>query len=325
MRTLITSFAAPLAAFLLPTSTTFAADNCKLKQVTSVPASLIDGGLAVDVTLNGLPVKMWFTTNSDVSAINEAFAKRADMPLTDLHTDIYSTGRRHRNQMTRISSMQLGNATSTSAPFVVIPEGSDGTDGMPVGSIATDYISNYDVDIDISNGKINLFDRDHCKGQVVYWAQEYLASPIYLSNTGLARRPEMDVVADGQTFRAMIATGFGSNVLRQAVAEGRLGLVAGSAQMPKSGTWRDSDDRVADRYSHTFGSLSFGEITLHNSTVRVEPINMGAASQSIGSHMAEGNIQQPDMYIGMSFLKKLHIYIAYSENMIYYTVAPTSQ
>ncbi|GGF08919.1 hypothetical protein GCM10011611_12990 [Aliidongia dinghuensis] len=325
MRTFSIRIATVATTFAFLASTAFAADDCALKQIASMSASLIDGALAVDATLNDLPVKMWLATASDVSSIDEAFVKRAGMPLIDMNGKVYSTGRRLMNQKTRISSMRLGNALSSDAPFVIYPEGHDGVDGKPVGTLATDYLSNYDVDIDLAAGKVNLFDRNHCKGQVAYWAKEYLASPIFLSNTGLARRPEMTIVADGQSLRGMISTDDAKNVLRQAVAESRFGLVAGSAEMPKSGTWHDSDGRTTDRYSHTFQSLAFGDITLHNTTVSVESINIAANSESTGSHFISINTQQPDIYIGMDLLKKLHLYIAYSENMIYYTIASPKQ
>jgi hypothetical protein len=103
----------------------------------------------------------------------------------------------------------------------------------------------------------------------------------------------------------MIATGFGATVLRLAVAEARFDLMPDSADLPQAGVWTDSDGKQFSRYAHTFKSLGIGEITLHNSVVYVEPINIAAHGESTGSRIADINSQQPDMYIGMNLLKQL--------------------
>lgn len=311
----------------LSASASFAATDCSLKQISSMHASLsANGELLVDATLNGFPVKFNIATNSEISSIDEKFAQRAGMPIIDLHNQaIYASGQRTINQGTRISTLELGQAKTSNESFVIAPGGSDGTDGDYVGTLAGDYLSNYDIELDLADGKVNLFSHDHCEGQVVYWAKEYLASPIYMSNTGIAHRPQIDVVADGKTLRAMIATGFSATVLRLAVAEARLDLTPNSADLPEAGTWADSDGKQFSRYTHTFKSLGIGDITLHNSTAYVVPLNIAAHVESTGSHIADINSQQPDMYIGMNLLKQLRVYIAYTENMIYYTVAPRKQ
>jgi hypothetical protein len=321
------AFCAVFVSLTLCASTGFAADGCALKQIASIPASLSPNGtLLLDVTLNGIPVKIAAVTNSDLSTVHEKFARRANMPIEDVHGSVYSTGKRLMSQKTEISSMELGGAKATNGTFILDPNGEDGTDGGSVGALSSDYLSSYDLEIDLANGKVNLFDHDHCKGQVVYWAKEYFASPIFLSDTGQRRKPEMTVVADGKSLRAVIATGYSVTTLRQAVAEDRLNLVPGSPEMQKTGAWTDSDGHQFDRYSHIFQTLTFGSIkTLHNSKVFIEPINMAAHIQTVGTNISKANAQQPDIYIGMSLLKQLHIFIAYDENMIYYTVASSKQ
>jgi len=321
------SIAATGVALALWAPASFAASDCGLKQVTSIPASLSAAGeLLLDATLNGYPVKLMASTNAEVSTLAEKFVQRAGMPIADLHNHaIYSSGQRTLNERTRISELVLGQAKTSSEGFVISPDGGDGTDGTAVGTLAADYLSNYDIELDLADGKVNLFDHDHCKGQVVYWAKEYLASPIYMSNTGIAHRPQIDIIADGKTLRGMIATGYASTTLRLAVAQDRFDLAPNSADLPKAGTWKDSDGKESDRYSHSFKSFGFGDITLHNSTVVVDPINVAAHLESTGSRLSNANGQQPDLYIGMSLLKQLRLYIAYSEDMIYYTVATPKQ
>jgi len=304
----------------------YAAEGCGLKLVASIPASLSpDGELVLEATVNGIPVKLIAATNSDVSTLHEAFAKRAGMTLEDFHGKVFSSGQRLLNQKTEISSLMLGNAKTANGTFVISPSPGDGTEGKPVGALASDYLSSYDLEINLAEGKVNFFDHDHCQGQAVYWAKEYFATPMFLSDTGLRREPELNVIADGQSLRAVIATGYGMTTLRLATAQDRFGLVAGAPDMPQTGTWPDSDGRELPRYEHTFKSLTFGDITLHNTKIAVKPINMAARIPTIGSHLNKANTEQPDIRIGMSLLKQLRLYIAYDEHMLYYTVATPKQ
>jgi hypothetical protein len=317
-------FVATAATFTLAASASqsLAADSCGLKQVASVPASLSsDGVLQIDVTINDIPVKLGVSSGSGVSTLAEKFARRAGLPFEDLHQTVYSSGQRRSSQKTHISSMLLGNAKTASDSFVLEPHDSDGTDGGIVGWMAEDFLSNYDIEVDLADGKLNLFEHDHCKGQVVYWSKEYFASPIYFSRSGTARRPEIDVVADGKTLKAMISTEWATTTLRQAVAEDRIGLTAGSAEMLNDGKWHDSDGKEFDRYSHVFKAFSFGDITLHNSETHISPINKGAHLETLGQRISSVSAEQPDIYIGMSLLKQLRFYISYDEDMIYYTIA----
>ena len=47
-----------------------------------------------------------------------------------------------------------------------------------------DALEAVDVELDLSHDKLNLFSRDHCAGEVVYWDASYSALPLVLQATG---------------------------------------------------------------------------------------------------------------------------------------------
>jgi hypothetical protein len=75
-----------------------------------------------------------------------------------------------------------------------------------------------------------------------------------------------------------------------------------------------------DAFPHTFHSMTFGGITLNDTQMIVADIDQGRGSEQTGSRI-RGNHDQPDVIIGMSLLRKLHLFIAYSEPAIYFTLA----
>jgi hypothetical protein len=113
--------------------------------------------------------------------------------------------------------------------------------------------------------------------------------------------------------------------MRMAVAEGRFDLSPDSPDMQKLGEGAGLDDRKLETYLHTFQSFSFGEITLRNTKMAITPIDAAAHVSALGSHIKVGAGDEPDVLVGMSLLKQLHLAISYSENAIYYTVATPKQ
>jgi predicted aspartyl protease len=303
-----------------------AADSCELHLVASIPAKLSPfNQLLIDVAINDVPVKIQVDTGAVTSTLSAKFATRIGMPIETMAGVIYGLTGDALNQKTRIRTLRLGKAVSSDAAVALTPTGGDGTDDQPVGLFGADYLQNYDVEIDAAGGKVNLFTHNHCPDRVVYWAPDFFKSKIYYVGNSPAHRPTMDITVEGKPLRAVIDTGAYANMMRLAVAQDRFGLSPDSPDMPKVGETKGVEGRALDTYQHMFQSLTFGEITLHNTRMLIAPINTAAHAPATGSRINTGMGDQPDAFIGMSLLKQLHLFIAYDENTLYYTIAKPSQ
>jgi predicted aspartyl protease len=304
------------------TSSSFGADRCTLKQVAAVPAILsANNRLLINATINGQAVWIQVDTGASVSILSKEFVKRMGMPIVTSRSTFYGLTGRGINEQTRVAKLQLGNTTSNNALFVVAPLGDDGPDSEPVGLFGSDYLQNYDVEIDVAGGKVVLFSPDHCPGTLVYWAPEFFKSNIYYGDSGPVHRPMLDVVVDGKKLRALLDTGAFMSVMRLAVAEDRFDLSLDSPDMQKIGETIGVEGLKIATYAHDFQSMTFGDITLHHPKLLIAPIDSGTRTPNIGSHIRSeaGNVE--DLLVGMSLMKRLHLVIAYSENAIYYTIA----
>jgi len=303
-----------------------AAASCELHMVASIPAKLsARNQLLLDATINDAPVTIQVDTGAQTSTISKKFAVRMGMAIEEMPGVVYGLTGEALNEKTRVRTLRLGNTVSANEAMVLTPVGGDGTNGEPVALFGADYLQNYDVEIDAAGGKVALFSHDHCPGQVVYWAPEYFKSKIYYVGASPLHRPTMDIAVDGKPLRALLDTGAYTDIMRLAVATDRFDLSPGAPDMPKIGETKGIDGRALETYQHTFQSLTFGDITLHNTQMVIAPINTAAHVASIGSRLNTGMGDQPDVLIGMNLLKKLHLLIAYSENTLYYTVAAPKQ
>jgi len=301
---------------LVATASAAAADDCHLKQVASLPTKITaDGRLLVDAGINGEAVKLLLNTGAVRSLLDPDFVKSRNMPWNEnTGTRGYGLTGKSLTGWTRVSLLTLGNVTARNQSFSF---GSIGGDGAPVGLLADDFLAANDVEIDPAAGRVNLFSPDHCTGKVVYWAKEYSRLPLFLTS---AHRPEVEITIGGETLHALIDTGTAATTMRLAVARRLFGVEPNSADPSLHTTVAGVDGVKIDSFPHRFDSLTFGDITLRNPEIQVADIDSAKGAVNNGSHMT-GSVVQPDVMIGMSLLRRLHLFIAYSEPALYYTVA----
>ncbi|MEI9987969.1 MAG: aspartyl protease family protein [Aliidongia sp.] len=278
--------------------------------------TLPDGRMLLDGAVNGEATKFLLYTGAPRTLLDPDFVKSRNLPWVD-HDKIqgYGLTGKSLSGFVRVDSLAIGNVNY---PNEGLAFGSvAGVPGNPAGVISNDFLSAYDVEIDPSAGKVNLYSWRHCPGQVVYWAPEYSKMPLHLTRN---YRPDVEVHVNGQTLRARIDTGMAVTTMRLAVARRLFGVSAESAD-PNSHVEVSGVDGVKlDGFTHNFDSLTFGDITLRNTKMQVADIDVAKGAENTGTHMT-GAVVQPDLYIGMSLLKQLHMFIAYSEPAVYFTVA----
>ena len=89
---------------------------------------------------------------------------------------------------TQIGGLRFKTLKAVENPLVKLPAGVEGV-------LGGDFFGRFNLEYNLKAGKLNLFSPDHCPGQVVYWANQYVAMPILHDRAG---RPyslaELDVI-----------------------------------------------------------------------------------------------------------------------------------
>jgi hypothetical protein len=183
------------------------------------------------------------------------------------------------------------------------------------GILASNFFRKYDIDLNFSGHKLNMFAPDHCNGQVLYWRAPGVAALPFRYKNG---RITVRVTVDGREMDAVIDTGSQHSELQFDDVDSLFYRGPNSA-----GTVLQDDGN----YAHTFGVLSFGEVSiLHPHLVLTHAVLMrGEDSGPVTGtllHNFDQSATQPSLKIGMDQLKLLHIYIAFNERMIYITQGP---
>jgi len=209
----------------------------------------------------------------------------------------------------RADAFTLGAMQTKNLNFVVtdIPQPGSG------GILSPQFFRRYDIDLNFSAHKFNMFAPTHCKGEVVYWRAPAVAKlPFRFKNGRIIVR----VTLDGREMDAEINTGSPRTEMEFDDVDSLF------YRGPTSYGLTRTDDGL---HAFDFGILSFGTVSIRNPRVVLTHSAMvpGAGPQTGTLLRNFGNTAtQPELTIGTDMLKLLHLYIAFDERMVYITQGP---
>jgi predicted aspartyl protease len=285
--------------------------SCKLALLNSIPITVTpDGSSAlVTVTINGTDEKFVLDTGGAATQISAKVAQELKLPVTEFNGTMLDMYGRASTSAVRVSTFGLGRLQDRNATLPVMT--ATFNDASFAGLFAADYMAKYDVELDFSAGKLNYFSQEHCPGKVIYWpATVGTAVPMQFRDNHL----NLSVTLDGHPVRAMIDTGATGTTLSARAAKQDFGVT--------------SEGASGKAFKHVFGKLSFEGLEVNNPNISVLPDLIGSKDPNNGyvtgsrlHRMDDPDSADPVMLIGMNILSKLHLYIAFSEHMIYITPA----
>jgi predicted aspartyl protease len=274
------------------------AQACQLDRFSTLPiTTLPDGRFTVPVTLNGEVLNFLVDTGGVSATI--AHEQSLNLRLVDMPVNkpLRGVGGIELNRFAVIDKFSLGRLEGTGIPVwldPILPRGADGT-------LSPDMMKRYDVEIDFPRGTLSLFSQKHCPGQVVHWTRSgFVVLPMEVASNG---HIEVPVTVDGKKFTAILDTGAQSSIISLGAARA-LGITEKS---PDLKPLKMSDPKYRG-YDYPFKSLDFDGISVANPRLQI-----------VSDNFLPG--MRTDMIVGISILRRLHLYIAYGEEKLYITPA----
>jgi len=302
-----------------------AAADCKLvKFMTLDMTPLSDGRVTVPVQLMDRPSALLLDTAGGYGSISPA--TMAALGLFQAETPpqpkpaVNAPPPPPPLPLVLMPSLTLGGAEFKSVNLVVMSGEeaatiANGPDGKPMydGLFAPDLFLKLDLEADFGANKATFFSQDHCPGQVVYWPAAAIAElPFTLEG---ANAITFEVMLDGKPVKALLDTGAVSTTLDLVTARRTFDVDTDEAGVEKI-------EGVTDGYQKRFKSLAFGDIALSNPLIAMTPMREAKAVDVRGSRTKrETVLETPPLVIGMSTLRRFHIYFAFGEKKLYITPA----
>ena len=288
-------------------------DNCILKQVASIPADFHHGDIRVDVAIGGETVKFVIGTGTSRTEIGSALVTRLSLTRSNSKVRMNSASGTVEMDNIAIPDFRVGAMPPQSATLTEKSEWSDGTNGSVAGLLGQDFLIGYDVEIDPSQGVVNLFSPIECPERSAYWWNEHFELPLSVTPH---RSPAAQIMLDGKAFRAYVDTGARVSSVDIAEAKRQLDVPTGieAPLPPRVGSVAPPQPNP----TYTFKELAFGPVTLRHPKLELRSYRTLANVTS--SHITETYSSDTPVVIGMDVLGKFHSMISFRHDMLYFTL-----
>ncbi len=297
---------------------------CGLQRVAELPIKAEQGRLLIQLQIEGHDAWVQVDTGSPFDMISSHLVdelKLRKLPIASGRA-VDGAGKSLQHYV-HIKKLTLSGMTAEDQDFIVMGESS--AQGLPYdGIFGTNFLSAYDVELDMPHGKMNLFTHDHCKGQVVYWTRDYAVVPFVLD---ASLHIVMTVMLDGQPVRAVLDTGAGPSILSAQTARRTFNVDPANDGTPPDGQVMTGSGATMNFYRHRFGNLDVGGVQFHNTELEIVTDKLSRIihdHESITAPPSDQN-QATSLTIGLHHLSRIRAYIAYDERKLYISAADATQ
>jgi len=314
------------------------APDCRLKQLASLDVAVTRNTLTTPVNLNGVTKTLELRLDNAFNALTEESVKELNLPTkgaSNLGVEI-RYGRTLVTRIAQVDKLQFGGTSSLNWQFLVAPSSYYITGAA--GHFGNAAFSKLDFDLDIGQGKLKLFDPDHCPGQVIYWTLPSAAAkiPLVIDELNSLYSP---MTLDGQPVLVKLGQS-GPSLMGMNIAHTLFGIRSDSPGLtevrPEDIGMRPDFANGYKVYSYPFQTLSAGGLSVLHPKIYIYDQPVEALKCRGREEMAQYNWENhptlqtlglarcfggADVLLSLTTMDKLHWYFSRKEKMIYVTAA----
>jgi predicted aspartyl protease len=253
----------------------------------------------VTVRINGGTADFLFDTGAERTIMTAAAAKRLGV---DAHYEyerrMRSIGSAVAGGDARVRSFGLGGMALSDFRILVGAVSLPSFLGTPIdGLLGADFLSDYEVDLDLAHRRIILFAPSSCQITAPMWSGPYATIE---ANRSLHDRLFFPVSLDGHALAALIDTGAQLTTLdaESAAAVGVTGMAL--ARDPVT-TLRGAAAEVVNSRAHRFAELQIDGESLRDQIIVV----------------AKLGLQDADLVLGADFLRWQRVWLSYKSHRVF--------
>jgi predicted aspartyl protease len=270
-----------------------------VEKVAEVPLGLQQGFITAPATIEQRPATMLVDTGSERTIVTPgAVADFGLQPDPHAHTRIQGTGGTVMADHARLNSFGIGGMEMLDQSYAVEDLPRAGRPGdYPAGLLGADWLSDYDIDLDIGHRRMVLYRVEGCADDHVPWGGPRAVMRTIRYGRGLVL---VRLVVDGTPVIAVLDSGADRSVLSEAAAN-RIGVSAGALARDASGRGGGVDGRVAVTHLHRFATVQIGAERIGNMQLYVGPLQAPGGAE---------------MLLGVDWLSRNRVWIDYRDHTI---------
>ena len=288
-------------------TTSYANNNrsCPPKPLASIDLA-VDGPVLVPVTLQGQPAWMILQTEASVTLIYSDAAEALHLSTRNIDKDYFqmSLGGRRVTQLVSFKPLAIGDLSVARTDFMVdpFPRTNQMYAGRWIaGSLAMDLLWPYDLELDLANKKLVLYPANSCRDRAVSRTGHYGRMPMNFTAIG---NVYFTAEIDGTKLEASIATSSERSAVSIDVARKLVDPAEVRAPLTK------------------VIKLASGDLVIPETLQLIdapEGCVLGTAGNPDGALGYSGCYGRYPLVLGRAALRKLHLYFASRERLIYFS------
>jgi hypothetical protein len=281
---------------------------CVVDSRATVALQVIGGTITVPVEVNGMTATFILDTGAERSVMTEEAVARLGVARDQwVGTTMGGVGGIERRPNADPRSLSLGGVklmrrTLTHDTSLTVAELAHTRLGGLVidGLLGRDFLSVFDLDLDVPDRRLTLYQVQDCAGRFLPWTGHYAAIPITVP---VEQAIIVPVMLDGRPLRALLDTGASASLVA-APGMYKMGLdqahLAGDAADQISGL----GPRTVIVHRHRFGRLEVGDQVINSPLLWVEPIRL---------------LPIADMLLGADFVAGRRVWISFATRQLFVT------
>ena len=288
---------------VLLTSHAWAAEKCHLGKYGTLPVDMVGGRATTVVKINGSDTRFALDTGAFFNTMSKASATSLGLKLKNLPFGfrLSGIGGATDAEFTDVKEFGVLDTTLHKIEFIV-----GGTD-MGYGLLGANLLDIADLEIDLAHGKLTLFAADHCnKAAMAYWTTDanYNVVDTEPADSQNDRRTFLQVTINGKKVRALLDSGASATLLTRDAAE-RIGIDLNAPDVKSGLLSIGVGTKPVKTWTVPIDKFSVGTETIQHSQMMVIDGDMGD--------------RDTDMLLGVDFILAHHMYVANSQEKIYFT------
>ena len=293
--------AALLAGLLAGCASSSSPQSCKIDRVVDLP--LLQGGRlpAVEASLDGQKVAVYIDTGAFVSIIDRKAAERFNLrsgPEQGM-VRLGGAGGTVNAPLVTIHRLVLGGGAARNLELPVAGDLGPPVDGVPVlGLFGGDFLSNYDVDIDLPRHRFAMYVMHGCGNDPRPLGDSAFEMPFRLHETKVM----LDLSLNGKPFSGFLDSGASHTLVSPSQAEAA-GVTSADLAVDRASRAAGFDGNRIAIHLHRFASLTIGDETMRNIRLLV------------------ANTASSDIVLGDDFLRFNEVWISYPQQRLYISPA----
>jgi hypothetical protein len=248
---------------------------CRVESHGTVPVDVVQGHILLMVQVNDASATFILDTGADRTLMGEDAVRRLGLERdTWVESAVRGLGGIEQRPNALPRSLRLGatplrRRTLTADTSVTVgPLPIAEVAGRPIaGLLGRDFLAPFDLDLDLPNRRLTLYEVAGCAGEFLPWNPPYAAIP---ATTPIGAAMVVQVAVDGRPLRALIDSGASSSLI---VAPGaiRLGLTPELLASDPGANGAGVGPRPVPMHLHRFAELRAGPDVTRDPLLWVAP------------------------------------------------------